>query len=66
MLARLLCLCLAAGLSGAEATYRIMAIGDSITQGGGKTFATYRLPLAAKLRAAGLRYEFVEIGRAHV
>jgi len=59
MLARLLCLCLAAGLSAAEATYRIMAVGDSITQGGGKVFATYRLPLAAKLRAAGLRCEFV-------
>jgi lysophospholipase L1-like esterase len=37
---------------------RILAIGDSITQGG-KTFVTYRLPLDRKLRAAGLRYEFV-------
>jgi len=38
---------------------RIMAVGDSITQGGGATFATYRVVLAAKLRAAGLRFEFV-------
>jgi len=37
---------------------RILAIGDSITQGG-KTFVTYRLPLDQKLRAAGLNYEFV-------
>lgn len=37
---------------------RILAVGDSITQGG-KTFVTYRLPLDVKLRAAGLRYEFV-------
>jgi len=37
---------------------RILAIGDSITQGG-KTFVTYRLPLDRKLRAAGLRYAFV-------
>jgi lysophospholipase L1-like esterase len=37
---------------------RILAIGDSITQGG-KTFVTYRLPLDVKLRAAGLNFEFV-------
>ena len=37
---------------------RLLAIGDSITQGG-KTFVTYRLPLDQKLRAAGLNYEFV-------
>ena len=37
---------------------RIMAIGDSITQGG-KTFVTYRLPLDQKMRAAGMKYEFV-------
>jgi len=37
---------------------RIMAIGDSITQGG-KTFVTYRLPLDQKLRAAGMKFEFV-------
>jgi len=36
---------------------RILAIGDSITQGG-KTFVTYRLPLDQKMRAAGLKYEF--------
>jgi lysophospholipase L1-like esterase len=38
---------------------RIMPVGDSITQGGGATFATYRVVLAAKLRAAGARFEFV-------
>ena len=37
---------------------RILAVGDSITQGG-KTFVTYRLPLDHKLRAAGLNYVFV-------
>ena len=37
---------------------RILAVGDSITQGG-KTFVTYRLPLDQKLRAAGLNYVFV-------
>ena len=60
MVFRLLLLVLACGLSAAEATpYRVMAVGDSITQGGGKTFATYRIPLAAKLQAAGVRCEFV-------
>ncbi|GBL27046.1 hypothetical protein EMGBS8_09940 [Verrucomicrobiota bacterium] len=59
MVLRFLCLCLACGLSAAEATaFRIMALGDSITQGG-KTFATYRIPLAAKLQAAGVRFVFV-------
>lgn len=59
MVIRILCLCLACGLSAADATaYRIMAVGDSITQGG-KTFATYRIPLAAKLQAAGVRFVFV-------
>jgi lysophospholipase L1-like esterase len=38
---------------------RIMPVGDSITQGGGATYATYRVTLAAKLRAAGVRFEFV-------
>ena len=53
-------ICLAGVLAAAEApVLRIMAVGDSITQGGGKTFATYRIPLAAKLQAAGLRVEFV-------
>jgi lysophospholipase L1-like esterase len=52
--------CLASCTSAAEpAPVRIMAVGDSITQGGGKTFATYRIPLADKLKAAGLRCEFV-------
>jgi lysophospholipase L1-like esterase len=37
---------------------RILAVGDSITQGG-KTFVTYRLPLDQKLRTAGLNYVFV-------
>ncbi len=50
---------MACGLSAAEPTaIRIMAVGDSITQGG-KTFATYRIPLAAKLQAAGVRFVFV-------
>ncbi len=38
---------------------RIMPVGDSITQGGGASYATYRVALAAKLRAAGVRFEFV-------
>ena len=59
MFLRFLGLCLACGLSAAEPTaIRIMAVGDSITQGG-KTFATYRIPLAAKLQAAGVRFVFV-------
>ncbi len=51
--------CLSACLSAfsAEPT-RLLAVGDSITQGG-KTFVTYRLPLDQKLRAAGWSYEFV-------
>ena len=44
-------------LSAAE-PIRILAVGDSVTQGG-KTFVTYRLPLDQKLRAAGVHYEFV-------
>ncbi len=60
-MARYLWLLLGAALSGAAepAPSRIMAVGDSITQGGGKTFATYRLLLAEKLKAAGVRCEFV-------
>jgi lysophospholipase L1-like esterase len=51
--------CLFAWLGAAEpAVTRIMAVGDSITQGG-KTFAAYRIPLAAKLQAAGVRFVFV-------
>lgn len=45
-------------LSAAAEPLRILAVGDSITQGG-KTFVTYRLPLDQKLRAAGVSYEFV-------
>ena len=41
------------------APIRIMPVGDSITQGGGKAFATYRIVLAEKLKVAGLRCEFV-------
>lgn len=54
-------LLLASVLGAAEppAPRRVMAIGDSITQGGGATFATYRVVLAAKLQAAGLRCDFV-------
>lgn len=37
---------------------KIMPVGDSITEGGG-TFWVYRLPLAAKLNAAGYRFEYV-------
>jgi len=44
-------------ISSAAEPVRILAIGDSITQGG-KTFVTYRLPLDQKMRAAGLKYEF--------
>jgi lysophospholipase L1-like esterase len=60
-MARYLWLLLVAALSGAAepAPSRIMAVGDSITQGGGKTFATYRLLLVEKLQAAGVRCEFV-------
>ncbi len=60
-MARYLWLLLGAALSGAAepAPARIMAVGDSITQGGGRTFATYRLLLAEKLKAAGVRCEFV-------
>jgi len=46
---------------GAEATapvWRIMAVGDSITEGGA-TFSVYRPLLAEKLRAAGVAVEFV-------
>jgi len=60
MVLRLLLLgfCVVSGAA-EPAPVRIMAVGDSITQGGGKTFATYRISLAEKLKAAGLRCEFV-------
>jgi lysophospholipase L1-like esterase len=55
-------LTLALPLAGADKpgakTYRIMPIGDSITQGG-KTFANYRLPLLEKLTAASYRVQYV-------
>ena len=38
--------------------WRIMPVGDSITEGGA-SFSTYRPLLAEKLRAAGLAFEFV-------
>ena len=56
-LSLLSCLVACLSLSAAE-PIRILAVGDSITQGG-KTFVTYRLPLDQKLRAAGVHYEFV-------
>jgi len=61
MVRRLLLLCFfASAIAAAEpAPVRIMAVGDSITQGGGKTFATYRILLAEKLKVAGVRCEFV-------
>lgn len=61
MVRRLLLLCFfATAVAAAEpAPVRIMAVGDSITQGGGKTFATYRILLAEKLKLAGVRCEFV-------
>lgn len=37
---------------------RVMAVGDSITEGG-KTFATYLVPLARRLKDAGYAVEFV-------
>ncbi|WP_158277629.1 GDSL-type esterase/lipase family protein [Opitutus sp. ER46] len=40
------------------APVRIMAVGDSITEGGA-AFATYRVPLARRLAAAGYRVAFV-------
>jgi lysophospholipase L1-like esterase len=39
-------------------TYRIMPVGDSITEGG-KSFSNYRLPLLEKLTAAGYHIEYV-------
>ena len=57
ILSSILCLTSFLFASAAEPV-RIMAVGDSITQGG-KTFVTYRLPLDQKLRAAGANYVFV-------
>ena len=44
--------------SSQAAPYRIMAVGDSITEGG-KTFSNYRVPLLEKLKAAGYAVEYV-------
>jgi lysophospholipase L1-like esterase len=41
-----------------SARWRIMPVGDSITEGG-KTFSVYRYPLWKKLTAAGYRFEYV-------
>jgi lysophospholipase L1-like esterase len=55
--AALLCaLCRAAAPARAETT--VLALGDSITEGG-KTFATYRVPLREKLAAGGYAVRFV-------
>lgn len=48
----------ARGAEGAAPVWRIMAVGDSITEGGA-TFSVYRPLLAEKLRAAGVAVEFV-------
>ncbi|MDB5321762.1 MAG: hypothetical protein JWN40_3393 [Phycisphaerales bacterium] len=39
-------------------SYRIMPVGDSITEGG-KTFSNYRLPLLDKLTTAGYHIQYV-------
>ena len=53
---------LVCGVSLAQPTtqrlYRILPLGDSITEGG-KTFSCYRYPLYQKLAAAGYRFDFV-------
>jgi lysophospholipase L1-like esterase len=60
--------CLVLSCGWAAEPVRVMAVGDSITEGG-KTFATYREPLARRLQAAGYAVEFVgsrgEVGRRH-
>lgn len=58
----LLATCLLAGFAPAAAAaadaWRIMPVGDSITEGGA-TFSNYLPLLAEKLRAAGIAFEFV-------
>lgn len=44
--------------AGPEKTWRVMPVGDSITEGG-STFFVYRLPLLEKLRNAGYMFEYV-------
>lgn len=46
-----------AALAAEQKVYRILPVGDSITEGG-KTFSNYRYPLLEKLAAAGYRVEF--------
>lgn len=48
---------LAADAGAAGPVWRIMPVGDSITEGG-STFSTYRVPLQKKLADAGYRVEF--------
>jgi len=51
--------CLSVSLSHAgEKVWTIMAVGDSITEGG-DTFSNYREPLAKRLKAAGYSVKFV-------
>lgn len=54
----LLGLCGGTPVAMAAEPVRVMAVGDSITEGG-KTFATYRVPLARRLKDAGYAVEFV-------
>lgn len=52
------CWMIDASAPAAQPVYRIMPVGDSITEGGG-TFSGYRLPLWEKLFTAGYLVEFV-------
>jgi hypothetical protein len=45
-------------LASEQMIYRILPVGDSITEGG-KSFSNYRYPLWEKLHAAGYLVEFV-------
>jgi lysophospholipase L1-like esterase len=54
----LLLICAMHAATPADAVWRLMPIGDSITEGG-STFANYRPLLAEKLRAAGFVFAFV-------
>ena len=58
ILALTLALPVAAAEPAPAKTYRIMPVGDSITQGG-KSFSNYRLPLLEKLTAAGYHVQYV-------
>ena len=50
-----------ADVSSNAAPYRVLCVGDSITQGGrtGREEYTYRLPLQRLLHDAGIKYDFV-------